>query len=393
MLDSDYTQTLLDDDDDNQATDAHLNSQSKKIKKESFKQNSVLKKNSIMKVKTKRNPWQPEEDEQVMELVVKYGQSWALIASLMKDRSGKQIRDRYLNKLKPDINKAEWTQKEDELVMSLCKEMGHKWSRIATFLPGRTEGQVKNRFYSHIKKRMSKWLSQSNYNYQKSMEEANDSDQENQDNKDNLEREMKIEEKARNPIQTLNCAGEYKIVNSMEESVRIPKLSTSSINIKLNTFDSKEINQGKRGFTYNVISSGSTTNVSARDPTDVISYVGKEISPAKTDSPFSQKSGFQLASTRASSLSQEKEFEEAIDKMAGSIVKPLAKLHGISFSISNGSIVSSSGKNVSKTVDCVQNNEVKKAATTGNSLSAKSMKEVNQLSFSGVQNMINIRIC
>ncbi len=104
--------------------------------------------------KGRRRAWQPHEDEKVMELVVKYGSSWAVIASMMEGRTGKQIRDRYLNKLKPNIKKAEWTLEEDQLLISCYYQFGHKWSKIATYLPGRTEGQVKNRFYSHLKKRI-----------------------------------------------------------------------------------------------------------------------------------------------------------------------------------------------------------------------------------------------
>jgi hypothetical protein len=89
-----------------------------------------------------------------MELMKKYGQSWAMISSMMDGRTGKQVRDRYLNKLRPNIKLGDWTAQEDELVVTLIKEIGHRWSLIANHLPGRTEGQVKNRFYSHIKKRI-----------------------------------------------------------------------------------------------------------------------------------------------------------------------------------------------------------------------------------------------
>jgi len=71
----------------------------------------------------------------------------------MEGRTGKQIRDRYLNKLRPNIKCGDWSPAEDAKLVSLCKEIGHRWSAIATYLPGRTEAQVKNRFYSHIKKR------------------------------------------------------------------------------------------------------------------------------------------------------------------------------------------------------------------------------------------------
>ena len=105
--------------------------------------------------KSKRKPWQPEEDLQVVELVNKYGSKWAKIASFLPERTGKQVRDRYTNKLRPSINKDEWTEKEERLFEQLCKQMGNKWSQIASFLPGRTEGQVKNRFYAQYRKKLS----------------------------------------------------------------------------------------------------------------------------------------------------------------------------------------------------------------------------------------------
>jgi len=72
----------------------------------------------------------------------------------MDGRTGKQVRDRYLNKLRPNIKCGDWSAEEDERLISLLKEVGNRWSLIATHLPGRTEGQVKNRFYSCIKKRL-----------------------------------------------------------------------------------------------------------------------------------------------------------------------------------------------------------------------------------------------
>lgn len=106
------------------------------------------------KIKGKRQPWQPYEDEKVLELVAVHGQSWALIASMMGGRTGKQIRDRYLNNLRPDIKNAEWTKKEDQQLIALFRQIGRKWSKIASLMQGRTEGQVKNRFYSYIQKKI-----------------------------------------------------------------------------------------------------------------------------------------------------------------------------------------------------------------------------------------------
>jgi len=89
-----------------------------------------------------------------MELMKKYGQSWAMISSCLEGRTGKQVRDRYLNKLRPNIKCGDWKPEEDDLVVTLLKQVGNRWSLIATHLPGRTEGQVKNRYYSHLKKRI-----------------------------------------------------------------------------------------------------------------------------------------------------------------------------------------------------------------------------------------------
>jgi len=106
------------------------------------------------KSKKARNPWTSQEDAKVTELMKKYGKSWAMISSQLEGRTGKQVRDRFLNKLRPNIKCGDWSAKEDELLVQLLREVGNKWSLIATHLPGRTEGQVKNRFYSYIKKRL-----------------------------------------------------------------------------------------------------------------------------------------------------------------------------------------------------------------------------------------------
>lgn len=142
--------------DENSFSSANLHQASKKICKASPV--SEVKKSSDLvcqrRARKGRNPWTPREDALLVELMKKYGQSWAMISSALPGRTGKQVRDRYLNKLRPNIRCGDWSIEEDELVVSLCKEIGNRWSLIATHLPGRTEAQVKNRYYSHIKKRL-----------------------------------------------------------------------------------------------------------------------------------------------------------------------------------------------------------------------------------------------
>lgn len=101
-----------------------------------------------------RNPWQPEEDEALKKFIKQYGKRWSVISRLMGGtRTGKQIRDRYLNKLDPTIHEKEWTPQEDELLIKYWKQLGNKWAEIAKHLDGRTESMVKNRYYSYISRK------------------------------------------------------------------------------------------------------------------------------------------------------------------------------------------------------------------------------------------------
>lgn len=72
----------------------------------------------------------------------------------MPTRNGKQIRDRYINILDPNINKSGWTRQEDRLILQEVGTNGPHWSEISKKLEGRPENRVKNRFYAVLKKRI-----------------------------------------------------------------------------------------------------------------------------------------------------------------------------------------------------------------------------------------------
>ena len=105
------------------------------------------------RIKGKKYPWQPAEDAKLLELIKMHGLNWAIIAAALNNRTGKQVRDRYLNYLRPDIRDDEFSAQEDQYLMSLYSRFGRKWSLIARHMPGRSECQVKNRFYAHINKK------------------------------------------------------------------------------------------------------------------------------------------------------------------------------------------------------------------------------------------------
>ncbi|CAD8209493.1 unnamed protein product [Paramecium octaurelia] len=108
-----------------------------------------------------RQLWSPEEDEQLKDLVHKYGKKWSKICTVMNWRTGKQVRERYLNQLQGHINSEKWTEQEDRMILKLYKKYGTKWSYISSFLNGRPENMVKNRFYANLKRRFQSDLENS----------------------------------------------------------------------------------------------------------------------------------------------------------------------------------------------------------------------------------------
>ena len=100
-----------------------------------------------------RAPWAKWEDVALLDMVRKYGCNWTLIANQIEGRTGKQIRERYINKLDPKINRLKFSKEEDLLIIRKWKEIGPKWQEMSKEFQGRSENMIKNRFYSHLKKK------------------------------------------------------------------------------------------------------------------------------------------------------------------------------------------------------------------------------------------------
>jgi hypothetical protein len=67
------------------------------------------------------------------------------------DRTWKQLRDKYTNYLRPDINKDDWSLEEDQKILELIGRYGTKWKTIQQEMINRTDNQIKNRYYGRLK--------------------------------------------------------------------------------------------------------------------------------------------------------------------------------------------------------------------------------------------------
>ncbi|XP_022749417.1 transcription factor MYB63-like [Durio zibethinus] len=109
------------------------------------------------KDKVKRGPWSPAEDLRLITFIQKHGHSnWRALpkqAGLL--RCGKSCRLRWINYLRPDVKRGNFTKEEEETIIRLHETLGNKWSKIASHLEGRTDNEIKNVWNTHLKKRLA----------------------------------------------------------------------------------------------------------------------------------------------------------------------------------------------------------------------------------------------
>ena len=102
--------------------------------------------------KRTRKIFQKDEDERLINILTENpGLTWKEVSNLIKGRSPKQCRERWVNYLSPDLKKSEWLENEDRLLIQLINSIGNKWSEILNFFPNRSYSDVKNRYHSYIK--------------------------------------------------------------------------------------------------------------------------------------------------------------------------------------------------------------------------------------------------
>ena len=107
------------------------------------------------KFDSKRIKFSQAEDNRLLEQVKIYGpKKWNTIAKALPGRTSRQCRDRFMNYLNGSLVNGPWTTQEDDLLIQKYNECGPQWTVIKRYFMGRSSNNVKNRWYTHLSKKV-----------------------------------------------------------------------------------------------------------------------------------------------------------------------------------------------------------------------------------------------
>lgn len=110
------------------------------------------------KLGVKKGPWTPEEDIMLVTYVQQHGPgNWRQVpTNTGLRRCSKSCRLRWTNYLRPGIRRGDFTDDEEKMIIQLQALLGNKWAAIASYLPERTDNDIKNYWNTHLKKKLRK---------------------------------------------------------------------------------------------------------------------------------------------------------------------------------------------------------------------------------------------
>ncbi|KAF2713141.1 hypothetical protein K504DRAFT_461724 [Pleomassaria siparia CBS 279.74] len=95
----------------------------------------------------KKGQWSKSEDAQLARGVQRFGQRWTLVANTVQSRSADQCAKRWQQSLDPDLDRSEWRDSEDKVLIEAVQKLGRHWKDIQRHhFPGRSKNSIKNRY-------------------------------------------------------------------------------------------------------------------------------------------------------------------------------------------------------------------------------------------------------
>ena len=104
----------------------------------------------VKKIHRKRKDnWSQNEDEFLISLTNYFGTKWKFISKCFKNKSLKECYNRYC-KINPTVKKGKFSFEEDKLIINFVEENGFLWSKISKILTNRTPKQIRSRYVKNI---------------------------------------------------------------------------------------------------------------------------------------------------------------------------------------------------------------------------------------------------
>nr|AIS35919.1 MYB transcription factor 2 [Phalaenopsis equestris] len=107
-----------------------------------------------------KGAWTAVEDKLLIKYVNAHGEGkWTTVPHMAGlKRSGKSCRLRWLNYLRPNVKRGNFSEEEIDLIIRLHKLLGNRWSLIAGRIPGRTDNEIKNYWNTTLAKKTTSQL-------------------------------------------------------------------------------------------------------------------------------------------------------------------------------------------------------------------------------------------